>query len=258
VDLPPICLAVALAGFAGIGALSGYLGIGGGFLLIPLLTWVGRCAGLDPATAIKQAMGTALFISSLTALSGYLVHRKKTEDPPATRIPLAIAVGAGALLGASTSARLLGEELYPVFAAVLVLAAALMLVRARRERTGPLPGGVAAVTIGIPLGYASALVGLGGAVFTGIVFGAFLGYPIRRVAAATSLAQVLGGTLGWLGFALADTDYVNFLLGGIALVIALPSARLGARFTHVSPPLWLRLAYSALLVGLGVRMFFGG
>ena len=167
-------------------------------------------------------------------------------------------MGAGALLGASTSARLLGDELYPVFAAVLVLSAGLMLVRAKRERTGPMPGGVVAVAIGVPLGYGAALVGLGGAVFTGIVFGAFLGYPIRRVAAATSLAQFLGGTLGWIGFALASLEYVHFFLGGLALVVALPCARLGARFTHTSPPLWLRLAYAALLVGLGVRMWFAG
>jgi len=257
VDLPPECIAVALIALAGIGLLSGYLGIGGGFLLIPLLTWVGRRAGLDPVVAIKQAMGTALLISSLTALSGYLVHRRKAVDPPATRVPLAIAVGAGAFLGASTSARLLGEDLYPVFAGALVLSAGLMLLRAKREREGPLPGAVPAALIGLPLGYAAALVGLGGAVFTGIVFGAILGYPIRRIAAATSLAQFLGGTLGWIGFALASLDFVSFPAAAIALLVTLPCARLGARFTHVTPPLWLRIAYAALLVALGVNMWTG-
>jgi uncharacterized membrane protein YfcA len=257
-NVPVDCLVIALVGFAGIGALSGYLGIGGGFLLIPLLTWTGRCAGLDPEAAIKQAFGTALFISSLTALSGYLIHRKKTEDPPATRVPLAVAVGAGAFLGASTSARLEGAFLYSLFAIVLVLSAGLMLLRARRERTGSLPRPAVAVAVGVPLGYGAALVGLGGAVFTGIVFGAFLGYPIRRVAAATSLAQFVGGTCGWLGFVLASPTHVNFLLGAIALVVTLPAARLGARITHATPPLWIRLAYSALLVGLGVKMWVGG
>jgi len=248
------CIVVALFGFAGIGALSGYLGIGGGFLLIPLLTWVGESAGLDREAAIKQAMGTTLLISSLTAASGYLVHRKKAFDPPSSRVPLALAVGVGAFVGASVSARLLGEELYAVFGGVLVASAGLMLVRAKREREGPMPGPVAAVAVGLPLGFGAALVGLGGAVFTGLVLGAFLGYPIRRVAPATALAQFCGGTLGWIGFLLGDARYVSFPGAAVALLITIPTARLGARLTHVSPPLWLRGAYAALLVGLGLRM----
>lgn len=200
-------------------------------------------------------MGTTLLISSLTAASGYLVHRKKTDDPPVTRWPLALAVGAGAFVGASVSARVLGEELYPFFGGVLVASAGLMLNRAKRERGGPLPGPVAAVILGLPLGFGAAIVGLGGAVFTGLVLGAFLGYPIRRIAVVTALAQILGGTLGWVGFLLGDPSYVSFTGAGIALLVTIPAARLGARLTHASPPFWLRIAYAALLVGLGVRMW---
>jgi len=251
-----------LAALAAIGFVSGFLGIGGGVLLIPLLTSVGRQAGLTDEAAIKQAMGTALFISSLTALSGHLVHRRRSAVPAPAHVPLAIAVAAGAFAGARTASELLEESLYPLFGVALLLAAAGFLLRRDRGRQDDLPGPVAGVAVGLPIGFSAAAVGLGGAVFTGLVFSGILGYPVRRVAAATSLAQALGGAAGWIGFALASPGamtvapmslgWVHLPTGIVALLLTWPAARWGARVTHLTAPLLLRAVYAAVLAVLSL------
>jgi hypothetical protein len=263
VDIPVLLVLAALIACAGIGALSGFLGIGGGILFIPLFTAVGRACGLTATVAIKQAMGTSLLVASLTALSGWFVHRRAERKDDRFAVPLAAGVAGGALAGATVSARFLGTSLYPLFGGALLIGAVLMLARRERGREGPLPRGVGALLLGLPIGFASSLVGLGGAVFTGFLFSGLLGHPIRRVAAATSLAQVFGGTLGWIGsigggWGAAGTaplslGYVSFPAAALAIACSWPAARLGARLTHRTAPLWARIAYAVLLTILAVR-----
>jgi uncharacterized membrane protein YfcA len=256
VDLPLHLILLGLAACAGIGALSGFLGIGGGFLFIPLLTYFAYRVGYDDVAAIRTAMGTTLVISSLTALSGYLVHRRAGGGAERTRWPLAAGVAAGAFFGGSTAARLLEGALYPMFGAALVLAAILFATRREDGRGDPMPGGAVALLLGLPIGYVAALVGLGGAVFTGLVFSGILGYPVRRVAAATSLAQFCGAALGAVAFAYADPGYVNLPVALAALAVAWPAARFGARYTHRTAPRGVRLVYAAALLLLAARFIF--
>lgn len=265
-EIPLDLAIVALAACAAIGFVSGFLGIGGGILFVPLFTWFGCRAGLGDLTAFKQAMGTSLLLASLTALSGWLVHRRAGVGRDRAAAPLAAGVAAGAFAGASFSSRLLGESLYPLFGAALLLAAAVMFLRRERGRDDPLPVGAKAALIGLPIGFVSAAVGLGGAVFTGLVFSGILGHPVRRVAAATSLAQVFGGTLGWIGFAAGgigvvgraplSLGYVSVPAALLALALTWPAARFGARLTHRTAPLWARAVYALVLVGLGARFLF--
>lgn len=256
VELPAHLIAAGLAACAAIGALSGFLGIGGGFLLIPLLTFLGRAAGLDDVEAIKHAMGTTLVISSLTALSGYLVHRRAGDTTEPSRLPLAGGVAVGAFVGGSTSARLIGDALYPMFGGALVLSALLFAARREVGRETPLPRGGTAAALGLPIGFAAALVGLGGAVFAGLVLSGILGYPIRRVAAATSLAQTCGAALGAAAFALADFGYVNLPVAAVVLVVTWPAARLGARYTHRVAPRGVRVVYALALLALAAKFVF--
>ena len=267
-DLPTALVLVSLAACFGIGIVSGFLGIGGGILFIPLFHFVGVRAGLDDVTALKQAMATSLFVASITAFSGWLVHRKAGRTGgDRSAVPLALGVAAGAFLGASVSAEWLGESLRPLFGSALLVAASVMFLRRERDDAGALPAGALAAAVGLPIGFVSSSVGLGGAVFTGFVFSGLLGHPVRRVAAATSLAQVFGGTLGWIGFAWrglgvvgrapGSLGYVCLVAGAVIVAVSWPAARLGARLTHRTAPLWARGIYAAVLVLLAAKYLFG-
>jgi uncharacterized membrane protein YfcA len=110
---------VVLAGFA-VGVLTGFFGVGGGFLIVPTLVLV---LGLP----MREAVGTSLVviaINSAAALAGHL--RFGGIDLSVTL--LFIAGGAtGAILGSRLAGRIDEGRLRHGFAALIVLVAAYIL-----------------------------------------------------------------------------------------------------------------------------------
>ena len=115
----PRPLVLAAAGVV-IGGITGLVGVGGGFLFVPLLALAG---GLE----MRRAVGTSLVaiaVNALAALAGHLDH---VELPLALTAVLTSAGVVGALLGARLVSRLPERALRRAFG-VLVLAIAAWLV----------------------------------------------------------------------------------------------------------------------------------
>jgi uncharacterized membrane protein YfcA len=109
----------ALAGL-GVGFLTGFLGVGGGFLIVPALVVFG---GLG----MKAAIGTSLFVIAVNCAAGLLGHLTSGDfDARLTVLVTALAVG-GALVGTSLSHRFHPSGLRRIFA-WFVVAVALYLV----------------------------------------------------------------------------------------------------------------------------------
>lgn len=92
-----------------VGAITGLLGAGGGFLIIPALVFL---AGLD----MRQAVGTSLVIIAVNAAIGFLgdtdVHLR---DHLPLILPFAALAIAGILLGSGLSGRIPDAKLRPAF-----------------------------------------------------------------------------------------------------------------------------------------------
>ena len=104
------------------GLLTGMLGVGGGFLIVPALSLFG---GLP----IEKAVGTSLFIISLQSLAGsvgYLGH--VAVDVPLVA-QLAAAMALGSIGGGLLSRRLPAALLRRLFAGLLLGVALFMLLR---------------------------------------------------------------------------------------------------------------------------------
>ena len=109
----------AAAGF-GVGLLTGFLGVGGGFLIVPALIFFG---GME----MKKAIGTSLFVIFLNCVAGLLGHMSQNVfDWGLTGAVMALAVG-GAFAGTMLSRRLEAHRLQWLFA-ILVLVVAVFLV----------------------------------------------------------------------------------------------------------------------------------
>ncbi len=130
---PPLHLARDLAAGAGIGFLTGLLGVGGGFLIVPTLA-------VALAFTLRSAIGTSLAIIAATSLLGLGAHllAGRTVDL-AVAGTMTVACAAGALAGARVSGRLPRRELGRGFA-LLVTAVAAYLIVADVLLGGP-PGG---------------------------------------------------------------------------------------------------------------------
>jgi uncharacterized protein len=112
-DVRAVVVKVVLSA-AAVGFLSGFLGVGGGFLVVPALVLVLRM----PITA---AVGTSLLIIVLNALSS-VASRLGGLDPDWRIIaPFTVAAALGTLLGKGVAGRLSGATLTRSFAVVLVL-----------------------------------------------------------------------------------------------------------------------------------------
>lgn len=115
-------LSVVKASGAGlvVGILTGFLGVGGGFLIVPALVLYG---GLG----MKQAIGTSLFVIAINCGAGLAGHLGRNGfDPRLTLLVTGLAVG-GALFGTTLSHSSSPHTLRRWFA-VFVVAVALLLV----------------------------------------------------------------------------------------------------------------------------------
>ena len=111
---------VAATGLA-VGLLTGFFGVGGGFLIVPALVLV---LGLP----MREAVGTSLVVIAINAAAALLGHLRGGVDLPATA--LFIAGGAiGSALGGRLSGRLDERRLRRGFAAMVALVALYVLAR---------------------------------------------------------------------------------------------------------------------------------
>lgn len=112
---------IALAGL-GVGALTGFFGVGGGFLIVPVLAlWLGF--------SFRRAVATSLVIITLTGLAALASHLAfgATIDVSLT-VALAVSTGAGALIGSIVAQRVPQAGLGRAFAVVVALLAVFLLV----------------------------------------------------------------------------------------------------------------------------------
>jgi uncharacterized protein len=118
-DEHPVIANAILAG-AGVGALTGFLGVGGGFLIVPALIVFGHLR-------VKDAIGTSLVVIAINCAAGLAGHlRFGGFSLPLTALVTAAAIG-GAVLGTRLAGRFSPELLRRGFA-LLVIAVALVLV----------------------------------------------------------------------------------------------------------------------------------
>jgi uncharacterized protein len=120
VDRPAPALMYAIAVPSGlvIGFLSGFLGIGGGVFLGPLVLFLGW-AGPKSVTAMNSAFVLVLSSVALTA------HGLQGDIQPTLALPLALAAVVGGVVGASFSEKKLSPRSIQRVLAVVVLIAAI-------------------------------------------------------------------------------------------------------------------------------------
>ena len=119
---PPLVLwRVLVAGLA-VGALTGFFGVGGGFMIVPVLTlWLGA--------GFRRAVATSLVIITLTAIAALTSHLLTGAAPHVgVTVALAGSTAVGALGGTAIGRRLPQAALGRAFAAIVALVAALLML----------------------------------------------------------------------------------------------------------------------------------
>lgn len=117
----PGLVAVLAAGLA-VGLLTGFFGVGGGFVIVPVLTlWFG--------VGFRRAVATSLVIITLTGLVALLSHLAAGSDiDGGVTAALALPTAVGAFIGTLLSERVPAAVLGRAFAVVVCVVALLLLV----------------------------------------------------------------------------------------------------------------------------------
>lgn len=116
-----LCLASALLG-ALVGFLSGYLGLGGGFLIVPLLQSVF-------GFTMKQATGTSLVAVAILAVPGFVAHALLGNVLWVVGLLLIAGSVVGARVGASLVKRVNERLLTGLFGLVLVVSGVILALQ---------------------------------------------------------------------------------------------------------------------------------
>lgn len=111
---------IVAAGLA-VGLLTGFLGVGGGFLIVPALVLF---AGLS----MREAVGTSLVVIAINCAAGLAGHWRYGFDLRLTLIVAGLAA-AGVLLGSAFSQRVSGRHLQRAFAVFVLAVAVFLLVK---------------------------------------------------------------------------------------------------------------------------------
>lgn len=265
----------------GVGFLSGLFGVGGGFLMTPILIFL----GIPPAVAVSTQANQIV----ASSVSGALAHwRRKTLD---VKMGLVLIIGGvfGSVFGVQLFSLLqrLGQIdlvislCYVLFLGViggLMLVESVNAIRRRRKAGGsrskarrkrglidtlpfktrfPVSGLYMSVipplAIGFFVGALAALMGVGG----GFVMVPAMIYLLRMptsVVIGTSLFQILFVTALTTVLQATQNQTVDIVLAAILIIGGVIGAQIGARFVQRVPAEELRAALALLVVSVCLKL----
>nr|WP_254004888.1 sulfite exporter TauE/SafE family protein [Pleomorphomonas sp. NRK KF1] len=265
---------------AAVGFLSGMFGVGGGFLLTPLLIF----SGISPAVAVAS-VSSQIVANSTSGVLAYL--RKKTVD---LKLGLFLTLSGiiGSAIGVWVYGALRGVGQLDVVIALSYVAflgtiGMLMVVEAVRailakQRGTPLPirrpgqhswiaglplrvrfhrsrlyiSALPVIALGASIGFLGALLGIGG----GFIMVPALIYLLKvptTIVIGTTLLQTLG-TMAFTTFMQSATNQTVDVILGLALMVGgVVGAQFGARVGQSLRGETLRLLLGLLVLSVGLR-----
>jgi len=265
---------VAWVGSIAAGFLGALTGLGGGIIVIPMLTLL---LGVD----IRYAAGAALISVIATSSGAASAYVRDGYSNLRVGMFLEMATTFGALVGASVAAYVSGSSIAVIFGVVLLASAYLSLhkrqdggdaggpdrlaTRLHMDSTYPTPAGPEAYHVhGVPLGFGlmfvagalSGLLGIGSGALKVLAMDRAMRLPFKvstttsnfmiGVTAAASAGVYLGR--GYIDPGLAMPVMLGVLVGSLA----------GARVLMRAESRALRWIFAAVIVALGVEMIYNG
>ena len=251
----------------GVGFLAGLLGIGGGMVAVPIMTFLLDGHGFPPDALVKVAVATSLATICFTSLASVRAHHRRGAVDWAVVVPRAPGIFIGWLLGAQLAKAISGSALAIVFGLFVGFSALNMFLDRKPKPSRQLPGWAGMFGAGGGIGLISALVGAGGG-FVSVPFMTWCNVPIHRAVGTSSALGFPIAVSGTIGFLIAGWNLHGMPAGTFAflylpalLLIAVTSvllAPVGAATAHRLNVKQLKRAFGVLLLVLAAYMFYKG
>lgn len=258
---------------AAVATLGTIVGLGGGFILIPILIVLFPEA--SPAALITISL-TVVFLNAVSATIGNI--RARRID---LRTALLLIVGAipAAIAGAAASSLVSRESFEALFGVLLIIGALYIFWRGAktspqdrdvrhdpnreiRERRGPIyrfyVNGLLAGVISPVAGFVSSFFGIGGGVIHVPALTFILKVPLRVASATSLLVLVVTSLSAILTLFLSGAIHEGWRRAGLLGLGALFGAQLGVYFSSRVNPKFVLLLLSAAMAIVGIRQIVAG
>ncbi|MBI5437835.1 MAG: sulfite exporter TauE/SafE family protein [Nitrosomonadales bacterium] len=246
-----------------VGFFVGLFGIGGGLVMVPVLSFLFEAQHLGGAQNLHLALGTSMAAILYTAASSARTHYSHGAVNMHIVRNLTPGLLLGTLLGALFASSAPQLYLSIFFALFVYFAAAQMLLGLKPEATRQLPGRVGLTLVGSGIGAVSSLVSIGGGTLS-VPFMLWHNIPFKQAigtSAALGFPIAVGGTIGYVVTGLMLHTLPDGTLGFVYLpalfMLVFGSAfttPLGAKATHSLPLKPLRRSFAVLLFVLATKM----
>jgi uncharacterized membrane protein YfcA len=266
--------ALVWVGAVGAGFVGALTGLGGGVIIVPLLTLV---FGVD----IRYAIGASLVSVIATSSGAAAAYVKEGFTNMRIGMFLEIATTAGALISASLAALLAPGTVAVIFGVVLILSAWLSRRPHRRRHDSDPPdrlatmlkmngvypgrqGPVAYHVRGVPAGFGlmflagalSGLLGIGSGAVKVLAMDQAMGIPFK--VSTTTSNFMIGVTAAASAGVYLNRGFVDPGLAMPVMLGVLPGALLGARFLAAAKTPLLRTVFSVVILVLAIEMIVNG
>jgi len=247
-----------------VGFMAGLLGIGGGGILVPVLTTIFIYQGFPVDNVVHIALGTSMACIMVTSFSSLRAHHANGAVVWHLVKAMWPAIVAGTFLATFIAAQISSKGLAIFFSVFMAYVASQMFRSKKIQSSGRDAGKVELGLVAFGIGAISALVSIGGGSLT-VPYLNWRNIDIRKAI----------GTSAALGFPIAITGTLGYLINGIAaggsnpqytlgfvylpavLLVTIPSfftAPIGARLTQSLPVQTLKKTFGVLLLVLSIKM----
>lgn len=262
----PIYLLVLVVTGLLVGVLSGLLGVGGGFFMVPIQFGLFSSLGVPEDLALRLSFGTSLAVILPTVVSGAVGHHRKGAVVWRAGILLGLSSLAGAVTGAFIATHVHAAPLEIFFGLIVLGAGARTFLSPPEgdECGAPEVSTRACLLWGLPVGLVSGLTGIGGGVLLVPILVVAMHFGMRHAVATSMVVMVFtaaGGVasyilngLGTPGLPLTALGYVDLLQAAVLVAASIPAAQVGVLMAHRVPQQFLKYTFVALTVFIGLKM----
>lgn len=259
-----ILLYLALGAFAGL--LAGLLGVGGGLVIVPILTFIFTAQQMPAPFILHLALGTSLASIMFTSISSLRAHHGRGAVNWQVFRSITPGILVGTLLGSWVAAQLSTHFLKVFFVLFLYYVALQMLLNVKPKPSRQLPGTGGMFGMGGVIGGVSSLVGIGGGSMS-VPFLTWCNVSLHNAigtSAAIGFPIAFAGAVGYVANGLAVKSLPHYSFGFVYLpallgiaVVSILTAPFGARLAHSLPVAQLKRFFAFLLIVMGTKMLMG-
>ena len=195
-----------------VGVLSGFFGVGGGTILVPLLLMIGYETKVAIGISVVQMVFSSVYGS-------YLNNKKGTLD-----VAMVVVIGIGGFLGALLSGFITSEfndrTLEMVFLSFAIFALLRMFFKTKEHKDQREVSKAVLFSIGVPLGALSMTIGVGGSIILVPILVGFLRVPLKKAISAGLFFVVFSSISGLISHSVSsNVDFRSGIIIGVASLL---------------------------------------